>query len=447
VSALTRRVGASAARGAWISASPTAGIVALCTGVGLLGLWNVAHYAPIDGYDAAEHMAYADGLIPGLHLPQGIAANEYYTPPGYYAVAGTLDWIARGIGLGEPHRAGSAVNVLFLVGAVALVWKIARELFPGQERLAVAAAAFTALLPVTVKDSAMFHPETMSLFLTTLALWLCVRTFADRRYAVALGVVLGVDQLVRVAALWAVAASVIALAVGRRWRQLAVVVVIAALIPAPWYVHQTLRYGGKGLYGATPGYGNVSSGPGATSRPTGHRPFWARRPAGFYLDPGVPAVLVRPYTPHLNNLVVPTTYSELWGDYVGVWAWIARSPASVPTAAVRHRLQIQNVVGALPTLLAVGGWLLFLARSRRKPEWLVVALVPLLGLLGYLFFTVNYALENGTMLKATYMLSTTAGWAVGFGYALSRLTGRAWNVVVACLALSVVVELPFLVQA
>ena len=37
----------------------------------------------------------------------------------------------------------------------------------------------------------MFHPETMSLFFATLALWLCVRTFADPRYAWALGVALG----------------------------------------------------------------------------------------------------------------------------------------------------------------------------------------------------------------------------------------------------------------
>ena len=47
----------------------------------------------------------------------------------------------------------------------------------------------------------MFHPEPLSLFLSTLALWLCVRTFADPRYAWALGVALGAAQLVRAWAL------------------------------------------------------------------------------------------------------------------------------------------------------------------------------------------------------------------------------------------------------
>ena len=69
-----------------------------------------------------------------------------------------------------------------------LVAAIARELWPGRRRIELGAAAFVAFLPVAVETEAMFHPEPMSLFLCTLALWLCVRTFADPRYAWALGV-------------------------------------------------------------------------------------------------------------------------------------------------------------------------------------------------------------------------------------------------------------------
>src|SRR5205085_11938 len=100
----------------------------------------------------------------------------------YYALAGSLDWVAGKAAVREPHRAGMAVNVLFLLGAVLLVWRIARELWPGRERLAVGAAAFVAFLPRTTEMEAMFHPGTMALFLCTLALWFCVRTFADRRF-------------------------------------------------------------------------------------------------------------------------------------------------------------------------------------------------------------------------------------------------------------------------
>jgi 4-amino-4-deoxy-L-arabinose transferase-like glycosyltransferase len=446
VSSLATRVGASRVAAGWTAASPRTRIGAICVGAGLIGAWNALHYPPQYGYDAAEHMAYADGLVPGGRFPQGVAPNEYYTPPGYYAVAGTLDWLARRLTVGEPHRAGAAVNVLFLLGTVLLVWLLARELFPERELLALAAAAFTALLPVAVKVEAMFHPETMSMFFTTLALWLCVRTFSSRRYVLPLGVALGLAQLVRVSALWVVFAVAVALAAGRLWRRLAIVLVLAALIPAAWYVHQGLKYGSNALYGAAPGYG-ASRTASTTQRPHGRPPFWDRRPLRFYVDLGVPDVVRAPFNPRLNNLLLPTTYSELWGDYVGVWAWVARSPADVPSPTARRGLQIQALVGLLPTAIATCGLVLLLARSRTRPELLAPALLPVLGLAGYLFFTVNWALQNGTMLKATYMLSTTAGWALGFGYVLTRIRGRARRVVVAALAVCALAELPFLVYA
>ena len=42
------------------------------------------------------------------------------------------------------------------------------------------------------------------------------------------------------------------------------------------------------------------------------------------------------------------------------------------------------------------------------------------------------------------MLTTAAGWALGFGYALDRLRGRAWRSLV-LLGLFALAELPFLV--
>src|SRR5262249_10768785 len=148
------------------------------------------------------------------------------------------------LGVGEPHRAGMAVDVLFLLGTVLLTWKLARELWPDRERLALIAAAFMALVPRVVEMEAMFQPSTMALFFATLGIWLCVRTFRDRRYALALGIALGAAQLVIAATLWTVAAAFVALAVGRRWRELLLVVALAVVIPLPWYVHQQLTYSG-----------------------------------------------------------------------------------------------------------------------------------------------------------------------------------------------------------
>ena len=66
-----------------------------------------------------DHMAYADGLVPGWHLPQH--EGEYYTPPGFYAVAGTARLAGEQDRARRPPPRGQAVNVLFLLGTVLLV--------------------------------------------------------------------------------------------------------------------------------------------------------------------------------------------------------------------------------------------------------------------------------------------------------------------------------------
>jgi len=407
-------------------------LTALCAFVLLVGFWNAARYPPGQGYDAVDHIAYADGLVPGGHFPP--EQGEYYTPPGFYAVAGAADWVAEKLGAGEPHRAALALNVLYLLGTVLFVRLIALELWPGRRRLAVTAAAFVGLVPMTVKTAAMFHPETLSLFLCTLALWACVRTFWEPRFAVLLGVTLGATQLVRAFGLWTVGAVAIALAVGRRWRQLWIALAIAVVIPLPWYVHQTIEYG-------SPLFPRPAT---AQAREKGSgeaKPIWERRPLAFYVDPGLPDVLTSPYRPNFLNRALPTTYSEAWGDYFGVWVWKGRGS---PPEGAKDRMQLQAVIGLLPSLIAVGGWLLLLLASLRSPPRLAPALLPLFGLLGYLYFTVSYPTPDGDVLKGTYMLSTAGAWALGFGYGLDKLRGRWWIGTVGLLAICVVVGLPFL---
>ncbi len=394
----------------------------------VLGLWNVSQYFPTAGYDGVEHMQYADGLIFGGNLPH--YTGEYYTPPGYYTVAGVADWLARHLGVGEWHRAGMALNVAFLALTVIAVHRLALELWPTRPRRAIAAAGFIALFPLAVKDEAMFHPETLSLCLTTIALLLCVRTFSDARRAWLLGVTLGLAQLVRAPALWAVAACVLALAVGRRFKEAVIVVVIAGVIAAPWYIHQYGTYGGSPVF----------------NRPTVQKPLFERRPAAFYVDPGIPAVVSAPYKRHFLNRLLPTTYSEAWGDYFGVWAWNGGGNGGHgrPGATARVELVVQSLVGIVPTMLALLGWIFLAGEARRRPERLPVVLVPLFGVASYLLFTVSYPTPDGDVLKATYMLTAAGAWALGFAAALDRLRGRWLQGAVAVLVVSALAELPFL---
>jgi 4-amino-4-deoxy-L-arabinose transferase-like glycosyltransferase len=274
----------------------------------------------------------------------------------------------------------------------------------------------------------MFHPEPLDLLAVTASLYLGARLLRRAhpplRDAALLGLVLGLSLLVRQFAAYGVGAVGLALLVARHYRALAVAAGVAVLVAAPWYVRQAIRY----------------SNPVFAETPTVQKPIYRRRPASFYLDPGLPQVFSAPWRPHFVNRAVPTTYSELWGDYFGVWVWRGKGE---PEATPRRQLRLQNAIGLLPTLLALGGWIALL---RARGRSLLVALVPLLGFVGYAYFTVGYPTRDGDVLKASYMLTTATAWALAFGYAVDRLARRravAWALA-ALLAVCALVEVPFL---
>jgi hypothetical protein len=390
---------------------------ALIAALALMAGWNAYSYPSGSGYDVLQHRAYADLLIHHGEIPGAGTRSEYYTPPGFYALAGVATVVGEHVHSGDPHKLGQVLNWLVLLATAVVLWALARELFPGRPWIQLGALAFFCFLPVVLRVGAMFHPEPLSMLLTAVALLLAARMLGRREYrwqlAVATGVALGLGQLVRAFSLWTFAAVVIAVAVARAWRPLVLVVVATAVVAGPWYIRQAIKYGNP-----------------VFDRPTQHRPVWERRHARFYVGLGLPQVFSDPIRPHFVNEAVPTTYSEVWGDYFGVW---------------RGSRERQSFLGLLPTLLAVAGWLLLLVRSLRAPPRLAAALLPGLGLLGYLYFTVSYPTPDGDVLKASYMLTTAPAWALAFGYALDRLPGRIRLVVAAVLAALALAALPFLV--
>jgi hypothetical protein len=389
---------------------------ALIAALALVAGWNAYKYPSGAGYDVRQHQEYADLLIHHGEIPGAGTRSEYYTPPGFYALAGVATLIGEHVHAGDPHKLGQVLNWLVLLATAGVLWLLARELFPGRLWVQLGALAFFCFLPVVLRVGAMFHPEPLSMLLTAVALLLAARLLVQPGYrwqlAVATGVALGLGQLVRAFSLWTFAAVVVALAVARAWRPLVVVVLATVVVASPWYIRQAIRYGDP-----------------IFDRPTRNEAIWDRRPARFYVGLGLPQVFTDPIRPHFLNEAIPTTYSDVWGDYFDVW---------------RGNRERQSFVGLLPTLLAVAGWLLLLARSVRAPPRLAVALLPALGLLGYLYFTVSYPTPDGDVLKASYMLTTAPAWALAFGYGLDRLPRRVRVVVAGVLAASALVALPFL---
>jgi hypothetical protein len=406
--------------------------VALLAVLALVTLWNAARYPPGLGYDAVDHIAYAEELVEHGRLPD--ERGEYYTPPLFYAVAGTLIEAGEAVGLGDPLRLVQLFNALVAVATGVLLLELARTIWPGRRWLGTLALGLFALGPLVPKAAAMVHPETLSLFFSTLALWLAARLLVERSYrtrdAVLVGLALGAGQLVRAWSLWTFAVVLLALgaaALGDRARRRAVlragVVVLAAtaLVAGPWYAYQAARYSNP-----------------VFDRPQEATPLWKRRGPAFYLDPGLPHVITDPARPEFPNRFWPMTYAEAWGDYYGVFGW-NNAETRRPTTSQHRELALQSVVGLLPTGLALAGWVALLActlrsgRWRRHPERLLVGLLPLAGLAGLGYFAVSYPTVDGDVIKATYMLTTAPAWALGFGLAATWV-GRRWPRLVVPLA-------------
>lgn len=418
-----------------MAGAPRRVAAALVVVAGALVLWNALAYPSGAGYDAASHREYADFVVREWRLPHRNETPEYYSPPLYYVVAGLVAKAGRGAGLGDPHKLVQLLNVPIVVGIALLTLALARLLWPERRWVSPLAVGFLVACPLLLKTSSMINPEPLDTLLSVSALLLAARMLIGRslgwRPALALGVVLGLGQLTRQFALWTLA--VVALAFLGAWlrsrdrsvlRALGVALAATVVIAGPWYGYRAVEYGNA-----------------VFDRPTPvPKPFFTRRPASFYLDPGLPQVVTAPYRPHFVNRALPQTYADLWGDWYGVYGWDARDGR--PGTAANVRLGAQSVLGALPTLLALAGWLVLLARSvlRLDGPRLLPALLPLAGLAGYLYFTIGYPTHDGDVLKPTYMLTTMPAWALCFGLAADRLGRARW-----ALAALAVLLVPFAV--
>jgi len=421
--------------------------------IAFVGIWNAARYPYLLGYDATEHMTYAYQLIHTGTIPQQSQGGEFYTPPGYYAVAGAAVWVASHLGMAStqgfvsgtlwPYQAAQYLNVGFLLGTALLVVVLARLLFPRRPVVALAAVSFLALVPAVTRAAAMFYPETLNMLVSTacltLATWMLVRRRFQLRWAAALAVLLAIGQLVRASAIFTSVSIAIALAAAlasreyRRQmplRRLGLAVAVLALLVTPWYVRQARNHISIAQSVSSESFFH----PGG-----GSLPFFQLR---------AQALLLTPYRPHLTNAAAPQFYADLWGDWIGAFAWSSYSEA--PTSAAARLMRDQMRLGLIPTLLALGGWVgLVVIAVRRRLDGIpliAVVLLPLLAVGADFYRAYSIPTPDGSLLKPTYALTSAPVWALCFGLAVDWLARRRVLAIAAVLAILVLggLELRFI---
>jgi hypothetical protein len=436
----------------------------LIGGMLVVVVYNAFHYPSVAGYDAELHIQYARTLVTEWRIPTEL--RNYYTPPGFFLLAGPLVELGDRLGLADVGDLGQVLDGLLAVGTAVLVAVLCSIVFPGRRWLRLAAVAFFVSCPIVLKTAAMFHPQPLVAFLAALAVVLCARMLRDRRYgvgtAVTLGLVVGAGQLVRSAGLWAFGVVCIALlvvAVSRKAdrraaiRTLAIVGVLGTLIALPWYAYLHSRYSNPVFGRGAPAGPTVvpTLVPGRSAAPAPFRlvaaaPSIASRRLWFYVDPGLPEVVSGPHRGKLSPAFWPVVYTDMWGDFFGNWTWGATQRPM--TESVENRLTVQSIVGALPTYLAAAGLIalcgLAASRVRSRPELLPVALLPLAALAGTLYYAYSYPSTDGDTVKALFFLPGMPAVAVCFGFAVETIGRRSVLLAIAlaaaltaCLSVSV----------
>lgn len=419
------------------------GSTAILLVLAVVAINNAFTYPSVGGYDAAEYIAYARGLVERGDFPDGVGA--YYTPPGFMALAGLAGELGRALDLHDPEHLGQLLNAVALVGTGVIVLLLGRALWPTRPVLWLAAVGFYAFSPVVVKTGAMFHPEPLGMLVIAAALLILARMLLTDGYtwklAVPLGLLLGAGQLVRAWSLWMVGVTVVILCVvavvdrvERRaaLKSLGVALALAALVPASWYAHQLTRYSNP-----------------VFDRPQESTFVLARRPVEFYVDARFPDVVTHPWAGHFNDRFIPVFYAEAWGDYFGIWSW---GPGrSDRTDAIDSSLARQSALGVIPTLLALSGLVALLGLAVTRPREdigrLIAVLPPFAALVSVLYLAVAYPTSDGDTIKATYAVAAVPSLALCFGFivdhlARNRYVGIALGIV---LVVSVLLMLPFLV--
>lgn len=431
---------------------------------------NAFTYPSVSGFDAEPGIRYAERLVDEWRIPTEL--KNYYTPPGFFLLAGEAMKLGETLGVDDPAHMGQLLNGILTVATAILLAILCSIVFPGRAWLRCAALGLFVSIPIVLKTGAMFHPQPLVALLGTLALVLAARMLSARRYglgsAVVLGLAVGAGQLVRSVGIWTLGVVCFALLVAaiarpaeRRAavRALVVVGVVGVLVALPWYVYLQTRYSNP-IFGRTTAPSSTVVAPnivpGRSAAPVPFRLVAAAAAAAaptlpskrlwFYVDPGLPETITAPHRAKLAPAFWPILFADTWGDYFGIWKW--GSVQKPLTPAIENRLTVQTAVGVLPTFLAAAGLLalagLAVARVRSSPELLLIPLMPLVALAGTLYYAYSYPTVDGDTVKALFFLPAVPSLAMCFGFAVETIGRRSrWLAVALAVPLTVCLVVSF----
>ncbi len=323
------------------------------------GDWDSAYLAQLTTHKfAADYLANIETI-----------QYEDHHPPLYYLLAALVYKLQP-----ENLTALRLFSVLLGAGGVALSYAIGRRLAPAQPQIALGLMALVAFLPQHISMLSAVNNDALAELLVALALlWLLryYQTGAGRLWQ--LGLIVGLALLTKLTIYFL--APLALLTIWLRWRAdggagedlaraFSVFLLVALLIGGLWWLRNISVYGGVDFFGL-----------GAHDRVVADQP----RSADYIAQEGGMA--------YLSGLL-QRTFKSFWGQF----GWMA--------------LPLDGVLGgwlyrgfALFTLAGLAGaWLASRRSSLPSAVWLLLLTVPLLVLLQFAYYNLEFVQWQGRYL-------------------------------------------------
>jgi 4-amino-4-deoxy-L-arabinose transferase-like glycosyltransferase len=193
------------------------------------------------------------------HMSIAPIRYEFHQPPLYYLLAAALYKVTGLLGFEGQFLILRLLSVFLGCLLLLVAYAIVKEIFPGQEFLALTTTALIATVPMHIAMSAAINNDTMAELILALILWLCIKNLKmglTKRQVLLLGFLLALALLAKTTIYApAILSTILALGVratteGKRvfLRQLGLVSGVA-LLSCWWFLRNVLTYGDLDFFG------------------------------------------------------------------------------------------------------------------------------------------------------------------------------------------------------
>jgi 4-amino-4-deoxy-L-arabinose transferase-like glycosyltransferase len=408
-------------------------------------------FDPRTGYDFGAHWDHIEWFRQHLSIPAPTVARTAYHAPLYHFIGG----MGRRLGLAE--RGLQALSVAMATARLVLLAIGLRLALPSSPRARAAALLLAAVVPCSVHLDAMLTQETLSGLLATAACVLCLLVFrasVERRWrwAVLLGIVIGLELLTKVSALVLIAVvaaagpleALLAPPLNRgEWRRRlgpwAVALLVALAVGGWWYARIDVLYGKP--FVSSWDFEKTAD---TIATHAEDKPLLDRRALGYVFG-WSPKIFTQPYYPSGSEaeprfwpVLIATSFVDYYGyGFAGGYAAHGYGRrASRDSYDLVARLSV--VGGTFIAALVAVAWLFLAVHLVRKRDVgrFVVLLFPMVGVLGQLSFAIQFPYDFEGVVKGSYLHFAVAPLYGVFGVALMWLGEKRSRQIVAGIALT-----------